>query len=379
MASIKRRRTTSGESRYDVRYRTPAGEARVKTWRTRREAEKFANTVEADKLRGLWVDPRHGRVTVRAYAEEWMNHRPALRVRTRETYEAQLRLHVYPTFGDVELSKVTPNAIRSWHAGISRDISSSMAAKCYRLLRAILNTAASDELILRNPCRIEGAGVEKPAERPQATAAQVLELAAAMPDRYRALVLLAGFVGLRLGELLGLRCRHVNLLHGTLTVEQQEIQLNDATLVVVPPKTAAGFRVIALPAFLLPELEAHLSRFADPRPDGRLFRGEKGGPLRRQVLHGYWTTARGKVDVPAGFRFHDLRHTANTLAASTGASLKELMYRMGHASPAAALRYQHATRERDAAIAQALDEQIVRAGAHERGSLAGSLSSGSNG
>jgi integrase len=237
-----------------------------------------------------------------------------------------------------------------------------MAAKTYRLLRTILNTAATDELIVRNPCRLDGAGIERPAERPQVTPDQVFALAEAVPDRFRALVLVAGFVGLRQGELLGLRTRHIDLLHATVTVEQQEQQLKSGELIIGPPKTTAGTRTLALPKFLVRELEEHFSRFGDPDPDGRVFSGEQGGPLRRHVLQKHWNRSRNAVaDLPPGFRFHDLRHTANTIAAGTGASLKDLMYRMGHASPQAALRYQHATRERDQFIADAVDGIVVAA------------------
>jgi integrase len=79
----------------------------------------------------------------------------------------------------------------------------------------------------------------------------------------------------------------------------------------------------------------------------------------------HWARARATVKLPAGFRFHDLRHTANTLTAATGASTRELMHRMGHASPQAALRYQHATRARDTEIAQSLGALIEAAGSRD--------------
>jgi integrase len=361
MASVEQRKLANSEKRYDVRYRAPDGSARMRTFTTKRDADRYKATVEADKVRGSWVDPRLGRVTLTEYAEEWLTNRPDLRVRTRETYEAQLRLHIYPELGKTEIAKISPTAVRSWYARTARNVSSSQAAKCYRLLRTILSTAVADELIVRNPCKIEGAGIERAAERPQATSEQVFELAAAVPERHRALILLAGFVGPRLGELLGLRSRHIDLLHGTITIAQQEQQLNDGTLIIAPPKTEAGVRTVAVPQFLIPELERHLSKFAIPGHDGRVFPGEHGGPLRRQVLQKHWVAARRMVGLPQHFHFHDLRHTANTLAASTGASLRELMYRMGHASPQAALRYQHATRERDRLVAESVNEIAIRA------------------
>jgi hypothetical protein len=98
VASIAKRTTSRGQ-RYDVRYRTPEGSVRTKTFATRRDASRFANAVEADKLRGSFVDPRRGRITFGAYARDWISTRPTLRPRTRETYEALLRLHLLPSFG----------------------------------------------------------------------------------------------------------------------------------------------------------------------------------------------------------------------------------------------------------------------------------------
>lgn len=364
MASVKKRPNRSDDDpRYDVRYRTPVGQVRTKTFDRGMGGEKaartFANTVETEKHRGNFVDPRAGRVTFEKYATEWLTERPNLRPRTRETYEAQLRLHIYPTLGSVELRKLTPRDVRRWHAELSKDLSVTMVAKCYRLTRTILSTAVADELIARNPCQIEHAGVERAAERPVATVAQVYAAADAIGARYRAMVLLAGFCGLRLGELLGLECRHLNLLHATLTVEQQEQQLADGKLIVGPPKTAAGVRTLALPAFLTAELEHHLGTYAARGPAGRVFPGERGGALRRHVLQKHWTGARSKAGLPDTFRFHDLRHTANTLTAAAGASTAELMARMGHASYQAALRYQHATRDRDVVLAKALDGLVI--------------------
>jgi integrase len=359
VASVIKRSTSKG-IRYDVRYRTPSGTVRNKTLRTRRDAERFANTVEADLLRGHWVDPRAGRVSFGEYADEWLAHKTNLRPRTRELYAHQLRAHIFPTLGAVELAKLSPKTVREWHSGLTvgNGLGANTAAKCYRLLRSILATAVADELILRNPCVVRGAGVERTAERPVATAQQVWDVAERIGDRYRVLVLIAGFVGLRVGELLGLERRHVNLLHQTITVEQQEQQLAHGQLVLGPPKSDAGVRTLVLPTFLAKELEDHLERFTGPRPDDRVFPGEKGGPLRRHVLAKHWAQTRQPVGLPAGFRFHDLRHTANTITASAGASTRELMHRMGHASPEAALRYQHATRDRDAALAAALGDLV---------------------
>lgn len=205
---------------------------------------------------------------------------------------------------------------------------------------------------------LTGAGIERAPEREVITIAQVWELADAVEARFRALVLTGAFTGLRRGELFGLTRRRVDLLHRTITVAEQRQQLRDGSLVVGPPKTAAGVRTVALPGPLVPELETHLATYCRANADALVFTGEKGGPLRDHVWQAAWVRARQAVGLPQ-LHFHDLRHVANTLTAAAGASTRELMHRMGHASPAAALRYQHATRDRDAAIAAALGELIV--------------------
>lgn len=231
-------------------------------------------------------------------------------------------------------------------------------AKSYRLLHAVMATATADELIARNPCVLEGAGTERAPERPVIPVAEVWQLAEAVKPRYRLLVLMAAFMGLRRGELFGLIRARADLLHGTVTVEEQRQQLRDGRIIVGPPKTMAGRRTIAIPKPLVPEIESHLDAFAQPGPDGLLFVGERDAPLRDHVWQHEWAKVRAAAGLPH-LHFHDLRHVANTLTAASGASTRELMHRMGHASSEAALRYQHATKDRDAAIAEALATLIT--------------------
>lgn len=224
------------------------------------------------------------------------------------------------------------------------------------LLRSILNTAVEDGRIASNPCRIEGTGRERPDGRPVATVADVYALADAIGAEHRLLVLLACFAGLRLGELQALRCKHVDLDRAAIRIVEQTLVLRDGTHLTGPPKTDAGIRVIALPEAVVEELRKHLA--AVPDDPGALVLGRPGNrPFRRATLYRAWHAATKRLGIE-GFRIHDLRHTGNTLAAATGASTKELMARMGHASPRAALIYQHATRDRDVVIAKALDGMI---------------------
>jgi integrase len=249
--------------------------------------------------------------------------------------------------------------VRGWHATLLRDGSPTPARQSYALLRAVLNTAVADELIMRNPCLVRGAGVARSGERSVATLPQIAELADAVPPRYRMLILLAAWSGARWGELVALTRDRLDLDRGTMTIDRQYVELEDNTLVLDTPKTAAGIRTVHIPPHLLDELREHLTTHPDPDSTRALvFTNAFGGPLTRGGFRTTWVKARDRVGLPA-FRFHDLRHTGNTLAAATGASTKELMARMGHASMRAALIYQHASADRDAAIAAALSRLAV--------------------
>lgn len=131
--------------------------------------------------------------------------------------------------------------------------------------------------------------------------------------------------------------------------------MNNGDVQVGPPKTAAGVRCVHFPAHLAPVFADHLERFVGPEQDALLFPGEAGGIIRPHVLYKHWHRATEAIGRPE-LRFHDLRHSSATWAAIVGSTTRELMNRLGHASPAAALRYQHSTVERDRAIAQMLGQ-----------------------
>ncbi|WP_308290418.1 tyrosine-type recombinase/integrase [Streptomyces meridianus] len=236
--------------------------------------------------------------------------------------------------------------------------------KAYQILRAILNTAVDDGLIQRNPCRIKGAGTTKTAERPFLDIGEVFALADAVPGRYRVLILLAAFTGLRFGELAALQRCDVDLERRTVAVRRSQAETRSTGLLVKTPKSAAGIRTVSFPSSLTNELAAHIAEFAEPGRTGLVFVGPRGGSLRRNNFRRLWTKAvkaTGLGDV----HFHDLRHTGNTLAATGGATTRELMQRMGHSSVRAALIYQHLVNGRDRAIADHVDEQIRRAQGEE--------------
>lgn len=361
--SIDRRPTKHGAV-YDVRLRAPNGRPYKRTLRTKREAETFQAQQRADRSRGGWVDPRSSSITFSEFSVSWLRNRVNLRPRTYELYESLLRVHLLPQLGPIPLSDLTTSVVRTWHAGLvaAGKPGPTTVAKCYRLLRTMLTTAMEDGILVKNPCVIRSAGVERSVEREVATIPQVAALADAIDPRYRAMVLLATFGGLRFGELAGLTRDRLDLLHGIVTVTEQMQELSNGKRSVAPPKTAAGRRTVALPPHLLTELEAHVSTHAEPGVRGLVFPAPGGGPLRRgNFRQRTWVPACEAIGIE-GFRFHDLRHTGNTLTAATGASTRELMARMGHASPRAALIYQHATADRDVAIAAALSDLVAGRG-----------------
>jgi integrase len=355
------RKLNSG--RYQARYRFEGIEyTGPTTFRTKSEANAWLAGVRVDLDRGSWIDPDAGSIRLADFATAWLAERPGLRPRTRELYESELRLHILPVLGDVQLRQLSSARVRSWHAEMSKREKPGppTVAKCYRLLRAILTTAVEDELIVKNPCVLKRAGVENAPERPIATIEQVYALADAIEPRFRAMVLLAAFTGLRLGELRALRRSRLDIARTKVHVVEQTQELKDGTLLVGEPKSDAGRRTVTFPQAIVPEMEAHLATWAAPGRDGLVFSGTKGQPMRRATFYRAWARAVRAVDVDPDLRLHDLRHTGNTLAASTGASTKELMSRLGHSSPRAALIYQHATADRDAAIAGALSDLILQ-------------------
>jgi integrase len=322
------------------------------TFKTKADALVHLSTIDADLHRGAWIDPKAGRMTLDVYAERWLEQRNELAFRTRELYGYLLELHVLPSLGRTALVNLAPSTIRSWHASLAQ-IHPSTAAKAYRLLSAILRTAVVDGLLVTSPCKVDGAGVERPAERPVATVPEVGVLEAAMPEHLRLIVILATWCQLRRAELLGLRRRDVDLPHATIHIEQSRTVTMHGKSLVKAPKTQAGRRTIAVPEALIEKISGHLDGFTGPGPDDLIFVGITGVPLTANVLQVAWQRARASVGRD-DLRLHDLRHTGLTLAAATGATTVELMHRAGHSSSVAAMRYQHATKDRDRIIADAL-------------------------
>ncbi|HEV3268436.1 MAG TPA: site-specific integrase [Acidimicrobiales bacterium] len=341
----------SRNGRYQARFRGPDGKERTQRFDRKVDAEAWLVTNGADMVRGAWVDPIAGAITLKDFANEWLNGRSDLRASTVAKYRGLLDLHIIPELGADTMANLKPAKVRRWNANLSQRHSST-AAGAYRLLSAICNTAIADEVIARSPCRVVGASEEHPAERPTASLAELSAATEAVPDKWRLALMLATWCQLRRGEILGLQRRDVDPLHGTIRVERTWTAVAGKAL-VGPPKTKAGRRTIAIPPNINEALEHHLSSHVDRDAGAWLFPGDNGAPTYPSSLTRVWSSARLAIGRP-DLHFHDLRHSGLTWAAATGASTAELMRRAGHKSPVAALRYQHATEDRDRVLADAL-------------------------
>lgn len=405
--------------RHQARYPGPDGHLRShpQTFERKADAERALVLIEAQMISGEWTDPQRGKTRLGDYARYWITQRPGLRIRTADLYRWLLAKHIEPYLGDVPIAKISTRVIREWRARLlAQGVSATMTAKAYRLLRAVLSTAVDEDKILpRNPCRIRGAGSERASERPVLTVAQVFELADLIgrrpvgnvrqldsgghrlrfqrngemrtaPEvyptraeaeralwtmaqqhradynqdrRYRALVLLTTFASLRWGEVTALRRCDIDLHAGTVRVVAAYTERSTGEIILGPPKSKASRRVVGIPQVIIPDLQRHLAIYAEPEPGALAFPGAKGGPLRRGNFNrsAAWPHAVAAIGGP-GLHFHDLRHTGNTFAATSGAGLKDLMARMGHDSERAALIYQHQARGADKAITSAIDAHV---------------------
>jgi len=189
--------------RWQARYRDAAGKSHTapETFATRPQAARFLAQVETDLARGEWTDPRAGRVAFAEWAGRWQATTTNLRPNTRALHGYLLRRFLLPAFADTPLADLDLMAVRSWLADLEgAAVSPNTVAKAYRLLARIMDTAVEAGLIVRNPCSVKGAATEHAAEMRVATVAQVAALAQAIHPRFRALVLVAAYAGLRWGS-----------------------------------------------------------------------------------------------------------------------------------------------------------------------------------
>jgi integrase len=307
-------------------------------------------------------------VTLSEFAADWMNGNIHLRDRTKYDYQRiidrWLKVNVNGRkFTDHYLTELDLLLVKKWVEEVSKEASTSTVQYAYRVLRAILNEAAAAGLIEKAPAPLKHMN-SKAKERPMITLDDLVKLADAVPTKYRAAVLIAGTCGLRAGELFGLRRRDVDVSRATIRVSQAVVNVPGKGAIVGPPKTRTSNRLVSVPTSLIDLLQTHIINFTNPNPDAFVFEASPGIPITVEERRGWWDEAR-KTTGLENLHWHDLRHFAATLAAQHGASMAELQARLGHSTVNAAMRYQHATHERDLQIARNIDQALLKQ--HQKG------------
>ena len=288
------------------------------------------------------------------FAAEVMAQRQAeLAPRTFENYESLLRNYLLPRFDTLPLSLITVQKVDSWWAEMGTVTGKVNRRNAYFLLSRIMKMAVRYRHIPASPCQVENAGAAVAAPRPYLSVADFRRIVAAAPERLSAPLWTAFGAHVRLGELVGLNVGDIDLERGLITIERQAQQVRGG-LVIRETKTG-NRRTIKMLAPAIEALTKHLEGNTDPA-DAPLFRGPKGGRLSRNYLYGQWVKARDAVGLPDA-HFHDTRATGLTLVAAYG-STREVMHRGGHTTASAALGYQHATKDRDTAVADAASAAI---------------------
>lgn len=372
------------------------------------DAKAALAIARADKARGTFVSPSERRKklkasaaqskvqeqadarTIRQMVEAWQDwqEKRGLKLGSRYTYERRLEAHFMPQFGDRSISSVTPDELADWIDALESKLGAKGAAPIHLTVASLFKWATGDApdlprgftpWLLASPVpplagvRLRRNAAAKPVERNRtpATAEDIAALAEGMPEGERLAVLLAGWCGLRLGEVLGLRRRHITTtgkgekVVTWISVEVQ-VQARGSGLREETPKSAAGVRTVPVPPVIVQALTEHLKDHAATGRDGLLFHrpGAPSKHLHPNTLRTHFNAALDAVNASRGddddreplenFTFHGLRHTALTRLGQAGATTAELKAYAGHSDGKSVERYQHAERERLAALAGAL-------------------------
>lgn len=344
--------------KWRVRYTNPITGETLKapmTYATKGDANAYLATQFDALNKGTWRDTRHSTERLDTYARRWITQRglkPASipdRIRILENY-------IFPYLGNVPISEITPDQVRTWRADLTQATNGKTAtvSKAYACLKAVMSTALTDELIHRNPCNIKGAGNYLIPGRSALTVDEIETLAANVLDRYKALVWLLASTGLRIGEATALRIKDIDLDAQTLKVSWRVKKMPGGALDVDTPKSAKGIRVIQLPPHLIPILQAHIDTYAQRDSKALVFTTNKGLPA---VEGGAVAIKKALVAIgKPSMTTHDLRHTATTLYANIGANPTEIMQRNGQSDTKIAMHYVQTNNERTKVLAQTLSD-----------------------
>lgn len=366
------RRRGDGATRHTGYYRDPAGRTRsAGTFASERAALKAARRAEGRVEDGSWIDRTAGRVTFADYVEHvWWPSRH-LEVSTRAGYRSYLDKHFLPYFGAMPMAEILPSAVQSWVTqAVESGLSARSVVKYHVMLHGVFKRAVRDRVIPYNPC----ADTELPkvvAKKSRILTPEEFDrLLACIPARYVPLVLVEIETGLRWGELIALRPRHIDFLRRSVTVEETIVEVSkkisptgERMVVKLYPKDDEP-RTLKVSAHLLEVLAARIEALSLGRDDLIFPSAETAGgrPLSRNTFRTrVWLPALETADLGFHVRIHDLRHAHASWLLAGGADLKSVMDRMGHSQIQTTQRYLHSLPEADERALAAFQRTRTRA------------------
>ncbi len=329
MAWITKYQRDGGVS-YRVGWRDPDGKTHLRTFRKHADATAFVHSVEGDKQRGEYVDPTRGRMTFGAYfVDEYLPNATHLKPSTRSFYKNMAERHLVPHFGPRPLATIATSDVKGFLGKLEKRVGVPTVRASYRLLRRILTSAVEDGRIGKNPASSVKVPAELKREHRILDHSEIQALATTIDPKYRALVYLMAYGGLRIGEAAALRVTDVDFLRARVTIARNSVEV-DGQLIEGTPKGGSA-RTIPVPRLVIEELSRHLAEFG-PGSEGRMFASDHGGPVRQSRFRTKAFGPAAKVAGLEGTRVHDLRHSAVAHAISVGAHPRAIMELAGHKS-----------------------------------------------
>jgi integrase len=338
LATISKYQTASGATLYRVRYRTPDNRQTDKRgFTTKRDAERWANRVEVDKMTGQYVAPSIGKTTIGELGPDWLARQKGhMKPSGYRVYESGWRMHVAPRWAATPIAAVRYSDVQAWVADLAAKRGPSIVRTAYGVLRRILDDCVKDRMLASNPA----GGVRLPPRAPRRhvylTADQLGNLANES-GRYRSLVLLLGVGGLRWGEAAALRVCDVDFLRRRVNLSRNAVMVSNR--VVLGTLKSHKNRAVALPAFVIDALAATA---AGKGRDELLWATGAGtpqgppGPSTSWLAYAVARCRKADESFPA-VSAHALRHTAASLAIHAGANPLVVQRMLGHASAAMTL------------------------------------------
>ena len=327
----------------------------------------------AEKLKGLLRDQQQGlpiaveRQTLAQFLNRWLTEKvePSRRPNTIESYRNVIRLHITPEIGHIQIAKLTPQDVeRLINRVRAKGLAPRMQQYTRAVLRAALNQALKWGLVARNVVTLTDAPrVERFIMHPLTPVQAQRLLDAARGDKYEALYATALWLGLRRGEVLGLRWEDIDFEGRTLRVEMAQIMTEDG-LELAPPKTENSRRTLPLPAALVPILKAHRVRQLEEQlktggrwqAHGLVFCTSNGTPISPRNLVRDFKAFLQRAELP-DIRFHDLRHSCASLLAAQGVPVRVAMDILGHTNIATTQNiYTHVFDDAKRQAADAMDK-----------------------